>query len=371
MSSSPASFAALAAASTGASVTTTTTPTPPTSYPPKNDDDDNQNDGGSFVVNLKYGKTVAPFPVPSLSTTLAELRTMMQADPSRLGSPAGEELVQAPFMFEYDDVRGHSTQRVFRSHEQNVQIEDVPGDVIHLVYDKDAGLAMMEEIEAKAAVAAAAAAASAASASASASSGGTGGGRRYKQTPTKKKRSASSASNSSSNTKQKKPKQSGGGGGGGNTYLVEDIMDRRKIVRKGKRGRKPAGASDKDVPTSYQYRVRWVGYTPDEDTWEPWGNLGHEMKKLVTDRWWPNGVNNTSVSAAATTSTNTSTNTTANTATAGSEKPTTDADTAPVPVPVPAPAAQEGHEQEQDAPAPAAAADLVEAPKGPSPSATI
>jgi len=361
MSSSPASFAPLAAASTGA---TTTAPTPAStatatatatgaqSSSPENNDNGNENDG-SFVVNLKYGKTVAPFPVPTLSTTLSELRTMMQSNPSLLGSPAGEELVQAPFKFEYDDVRGNSTQRVFRSHEHNVQIEEIPGNVIHLVYDKDAGLAMMEEIEAKAA--AAAVAATAASTAAAAGSGSSGGGRRYKQTPTKKKRGRPPASASASNKKKPKaaapppPKR-----GGGEIYTVEDIMDRRKTDRKGKRGRKPANA-DKDLPNSYQYRVRWVGYPPDEDTWEPFSNLGHDMKQLVKDRWWPDD----GVVAGST-----------------SQKLPADADAADAPAPAdssPAPADAAAAPQQEEVPAAAddeAAAD-DSGPALPPPSATI
>mmetsp|Transcript_31417 Transcript_31417/g.76013 ORF Transcript_31417/g.76013 Transcript_31417/m.76013 type:complete len:348 (+) Transcript_31417:309-1352(+) len=347
MSSYPASYAALAAASTGASVTSTAAPTAAAtatataatgaqSSSPEND--------GSFVVNLKYGKTVAPFPVPSLSTTLSELRTMMQADPSMLGSPAGEELAQAPFKFEYDDVRGNSTQRVFRSHEHNVRMEEIPGNVIHLVYDKDAGLAMMEEIEAKAAAAAAAA-------SAAAGGGSSGNGKRYKQTPTRKKRGRPSASASASASNKKKakapPKQPGG-----EIYTVEDIVDRRKIDRKGKRGRKPAKA-DKDLPNSYRYRVRWVGYPPEEDTWEPLSNLGHDMKQLVKDRWWPDGVGaNVGVPTTTTTTTSTSQKLPA---------------AAAAPADATAPAAQ----QEE---APAAADDAVaddSEPAPPPPSATI
>lgn len=48
-----------------------------------------------------------------------------------------------------------------------------------------------------------------------------------------------------------------GSGGGGDEYLVEKILGERYDPRTGRR----------------VFRVRWQGYTPEHDTWEPETNL--------------------------------------------------------------------------------------------------
>ena len=52
---------------------------------------------------------------------------------------------------------------------------------------------------------------------------------------------------------------------GDGEYYVKRIMNRRLI-----------GADPTD-PNSYEYHIRWLGYTPKHDTWERFGNLGNAM----------------------------------------------------------------------------------------------
>ena len=48
-------------------------------------------------------------------------------------------------------------------------------------------------------------------------------------------------------------------------YYVKRIMNRRLV-----------GADPAD-PNSYEYHIRWLGYAPQHDTWERFGNLGNAM----------------------------------------------------------------------------------------------
>ena len=71
-------------------------------------------------------------------------------------------------------------------------------------------------------------------------------------------------------------------------FEVESILAHRQVAFGRKRRNRPR-------PTRLEFRIRWRGYTPDEDTWEPESNLTH-CKDALADYWDRNNASSLDVS---------------------------------------------------------------------------